>query len=56
MPDTTIGEILKRIRRGDVRRRIRYDEESGDFVIADEETPLNNGEQDATPFAGEGFA
>lgn len=52
----SLGEVLKRIRRGDIRRQIRYDEETGDFVIEDAEAPLEEGTQDATSFAGEGYA
>ena len=54
--DTSLGEVLKDIQGGDVRRQIRYDEETGDFVIENADTPLHEGEQDATSFAQEGFA
>ncbi|MBQ7609454.1 MAG: hypothetical protein IJU76_16035 [Desulfovibrionaceae bacterium] len=54
--DTTIGDVLRDIQGGDVRRQIRYDEETGDFVIENADTPLNDGVQDATSFAQEGFA
>lgn len=54
--NNSIGQVLKDIRRGDVRRQIRYDEETGDFVIENAETPIQEGTQDATAFAGEGFA
>lgn len=54
--NNSIGEVLKKIRGGDMRRRIKYDEETGDFIIEDAEEPLEDGEQDATAFAGEGFA
>lgn len=51
-----LDEVLKSIRRGDIRRRIRYDEATGDFVVEDADTPLEEGSQDATIFAGEGYA
>ena len=54
--NNSLGEALKKIRHGDIRRQIRYDEETGDFVIENADTPLEDGEQDATHFAGEGFA
>lgn len=52
----SIGEVLKKISGGDLRRQIRYDEESGDFIIETAETPMEEGTQDATRFAGEGYA
>ena len=52
----SLGETLKKIRRGDIRRQIRYDEETGDFIIEDADTPLEEGSQDATRFAEEGYA
>lgn len=52
----SLGEALKKISRGDVRRQIRYDEETGDFVIVDADTPIEEGSQDATSFAAEGYA
>jgi hypothetical protein len=54
--NNSLGEVLKKIRGGDVRRQIRYDEETGDFVIEDAEAPLEEGSQDATRFAEEGYA
>lgn len=51
----SLGGTLERILHGDFRRRIKYDENTGEFVLEDADTPLENG-QDATPFAGEGFA
>lgn len=59
--NASIGEVLKEInhdrnRGGNIRRRIRYNEETGDFVITEADAPLNDGEQDATGFAEEGFA
>ena len=52
----SIGEVLKKIRQGDIRRQIRYNEETGDFEIEDADAPLDEGTQDATRFAGEGYA
>lgn len=54
--NNSLGDVLKKIRGGDIRRQIRYDEETGDFVIEDAGTPLEEGEQDATRFAAEGYA
>lgn len=57
--NNSIGEALKEInhdRGGSIRRRIRYDEETGDFVITEDDAPLTESQQDATPFAEEGFA
>lgn len=54
--NNSLGEVLKRIRRGDIRRQIRYDEETGDFVIEDADAPIEEGSQDATSFAGDGYA
>ena len=53
-----IGDSLKNISHGDLRRRIMMTPE-GDFIIVEAE---DNGEtedetlQDVSPFAGEGFA
>lgn len=52
----SIGDVLLGIRRGDVRRQLRYNEETGDFEIETSDTPLEEGSQDATAFASEGFA
>ena len=38
------------------RTKIVYDEETGDFIIKGVDEPLSEGQQDATPFASEGFA
>ena len=54
--NNSLGDVLKTIRGGDIRRQIRYDEETGDFVIEDADAPLEEGSQDATPFAKEGYA
>lgn len=54
--NNSLGEVLKKIRGGDIRRQIRYDEETGDFVIEDASAPLEEGSQDATRFAEEGYA
>ncbi len=54
--NNSLGGVLKRIRQGDFRRQIRYNEETGDFEIEDAEAPLDEGTQDATRFAGEGYA
>jgi len=54
--NNSLGEVLKKIRGGDIRRQIRYDEETGDFVIEDAGAPLEEGSQDATRFAEEGYA
>ena len=54
--NNSIGEALKKIRHGDIRRQIRYDEETGDFVIENADTPIQDGEQNATNFAEEGYA
>ncbi len=54
--NNSLGEVLKRIRKGDVRRQIRYDEETGDFIIEDADAPIEEGSQDATSFAEEGYA
>lgn len=54
--NNSLDETLKRISRGDIRRRIRYDEATGDFVVEDAEAPLEEGSQDATSFAEEGYA
>ena len=54
--NNSLGEVLKKIRGGDIRRQIRYDEETGDFVIEDAGAPLEEGSQDATRFAKEGYA
>lgn len=51
-----IGEALQGISRGDMRRQIRYNEETGDFEIVDSDTPLEEGIQNVTDFASEGFA
>lgn len=51
----SLGNALERIAQGDVRKRIKYDEATGDFVVEDADSPLEDG-QDATSFAGEGFA
>ena len=53
--NNSLGEVLKKIRGGDIRRQIRYDEETGDFVIEDAGAPLEEGSQDATRFAEEGY-
>ena len=54
--NNSLGDVLKKIRGGDIRRQIRYDEETGDFVIEDAGAPLEEGSQDATRFAEEGYA
>ena len=54
--NNSLGEVLKKIRGGDIRRQIRYDEDTGDFVIEDAGAPLEEGSQDATRFAEEGYA
>ena len=54
--NNSIGQVLQNIQRGDMRRQIRYDEETGDFVIENADKPLEEGSQDATSFAREGFA
>lgn len=60
--DTNIGQVLKEInhdnssREGNVRRRIRYNEETGEFFITEADAPMREGDQDATRFAEEGFA
>ncbi len=58
--DNTIGQVLKDMnnntRNNDMRRQIVYDEATGDFIIKDASTPLEEGTQDATSFAREGFA
>lgn len=54
--NNSLGEVLKKIRGGDIRRQIRYDEETGDFVIEDAGAPLEEGSQDVTRFAEEGYA
>ena len=54
--NNSLGDVLKKIRGGDIRRQIRYDEETGDFVIEDAGAPLEEGSQDATHFAKEGYA
>lgn len=54
--NNSLGEVLKKIRGGDIRRQIRYDEKTGDFVIEDAGAPLEEGSQDATRFAEEGYA
>ena len=54
--NNSLREVLKKIRGGDIRRQIRYDEETGDFVIEDAGAPLEEGSQDATRFAEEGYA
>ena len=54
--NNSIGETLKRIRRGDVRKKLKYNEETGDFEIAENDSPDEEGTQDATSFAEEGFA
>ena len=54
--NNSIGQVLQNIQRGDMRRQIRYDEETGDFVIENADNPLEEGSQDATSFAREGFA
>lgn len=54
--NNSIGEVLKRIRGGDIRRKLVYDEETGEFVIKDSDEQLEDGMQNATDFAGEGFA
>lgn len=54
--NNSLEEALKSIRHGDIRRRIRYDEATGDFVVEDADAPLEEGSQDATTFAGEGYA
>ena len=54
--NNSLGEVLKKIRGGDIRRQIRYDEETVDFVIEDAGAPLEEGSQDATRFAEEGYA
>ena len=54
--NNSLGEVLKKIRGGDIRRQIRYDEETGDFVIEDAGAPLEEGSQDTTRFAEEGYA
>ncbi len=51
----SLGNALEQIAQGDVRKRIKYDEATGDFIVEDADTPLEDG-QDATSFAGEGFA
>ena len=51
----SLGNTLEEIAKGDVRRRIKYDEATGDFIIEDADTPLEEG-QDATSFAAEGYA
>ena len=50
-----MGNTLEEIAKGDVRKRIKYDEATGDFIIEDADTPLEEG-QDATSFAAEGYA
>ena len=57
----SIGEVLKEInhdrnRGRDTRRRIVFDEETGEFIIPEDDAPLREGQQEATPFAEEGFA
>ena len=54
--NNALGQVLKGIQRGDMRRQIRYDEATGDFVIENSDAPLEEGSQDATSFAREGFA
>lgn len=51
----SLGSTLEEIAKGDFRKRIKYDEATGDFIIVDADTPLEDG-QDVTPFAGEGYA
>ena len=54
--NNSLGEVLKKIRGGDIRRQIIYDEETGDFIIKDADSQLEEGSQDATRFAEEGYA
>lgn len=54
--NNSLGEVLKKIRGGDIRRQIIYDEETGDFIIKDADAQLEEGSQDATRFAEEGYA
>lgn len=54
--NSQMGTGLKRVRNNDPRTKIVYDEETGDFIIKGVDEPLSEGQQDATPFASEGFA
>ena len=54
--NNSTGEVLKKIRGGDIRRKLVYNEETGEFVIKNEDEQLEDGMQDVTNFAGEGFA
>lgn len=51
----SLGNTLEHIAQGDIRKRIKYDEATGDFIIEDADIPLEDG-QDATSFAREGYA
>lgn len=51
----SLGNALEQIAKGNVRKRIKYDEATGDFIVEDADTSLEDG-QDATSFAREGFA
>lgn len=54
--ETNVGETLKRIRRNDQSRKIIFNPETQEFELQDGDAPLEEGRQDGTEFAGEGYA
>ncbi len=52
----SLGNALEKIARGeDIRKRIKYDEVTGDFILEDVDSPLEDG-QSVDEFAREGYA
>ena len=54
--ESNLGETLKRIRRNDTRRKIYFNPDTQEFEMQEADDPVEEGSQDATTFAEEGYA
>jgi len=54
--ETSTGEGLKEILQGNKRRKMIYNEETGDFEMVPYDAEIDENSQDVTAFAEEGFA